>query len=565
MIGRGSLSAALVLALSLPIVAQEEPAVPPLVENVDVRVINVDVVVTDRKGNPVRGLTIDDFQVFENGRPVKLTNFYEVISDPEPAQVRTAELPPTTSGPIPTVDRGGEDIPDNQKRRIIFYIDNLSMHPFNRNRVFDSMKEFAAQSLRPGDEAMIATWNRSMKIRVPFTSDIKHIQQTLDVIAGESAFGVHNLSERRQVESQIRDARNHSEAVIAARAYAQSVDHDLRQSVSSLNALMGTLAGVEGKKILVLTSEGFPVQPGREMFAYIDDIAREKASTWGRAGSSMIEGMGFNAINVIQSVAKTANANGITLYTLHAGGLVANTEGSAENARPMSFTAQQAALSNSSHSMHMLASMTGGLATTSTNNFKLAFEKIQRDLSSYYSLGYRAGTERVDRQRTLEVRMKNRDYTARSRRSFVEKSLMTEMNDRVVANLFYDSTANDMNIIFTTGRPVAMGEGIFKVPVDVRIPMDNITLFPQGEVYVGGFSIYVVVANKDGDMSDVTTQAHQIRVPAAEIGGTAGKFYTYSVELAMEKGLNKISIGVVDEVSKLTGFQRQQVLAADLR
>ena len=565
MIGRGSLSAALVLALSLPIVAQEEPAVPPLVENVDVRVINVDVVVTDRKGNPVRGLTIDDFQVFENGRPVKLTNFYEVISDPEPAQVRTAELPPTTSGPIPTVDRGGEDIPDNQKRRIIFYIDNLSMHPFNRNRVFDSMKEFAAQSLRPGDEAMIATWNRSMKIRVPFTSDIKHIQQTLDVIAGESAFGVHNLSERRQVESQIRDARNHSEAVIAARAYAQSVDHDLRQSVSSLNALMGTLAGVEGKKILVLTSEGFPVQPGREMFAYIDDIAREKASTWGRAGSSMIEGMGFNAINVIQSVAKTANANGITLYTLHAGGLVANTEGSAENARPMSFTAQQAALSNSTDSMHMLASMTGGLATTSTNNFKLAFEKIQRDLSSYYSLGYRAGTERVDRQRTLEVRMKNRDYTARSRRSFVEKSLMTEMNDRVVANLFYDSTANDMNIIFTTGRPVAMGEGIFKVPVDVRIPMDNITLFPQGEVYVGGFSIYVVVANKDGDMSDVTTQAHQIRVHAAEIGGTAGKFYTYSVELAMEKGLNKISIGVVDEVSKLTGFQRQQVLAADLR
>lgn len=564
MIRRGSLSAALILALGLPVIAQEE-SVPPLVENVDVRVINVDVVVTDRRGNPVRGLTIDDFQVFENGRPVKLTNFYEVVSEPAPVQVQTAELPPTTSGPIPTVERGGENIPDNQKRRIIFFIDNLSMHPFNRNRVFDSMKDFAAETLRPGDEAMIATWNRSMKIRVPFTSDIRHIQQTLDVIAGESAFGVHNISEKRQVESQIRDARNHSEAVIAARAYAQSVDHDLRQSVSSLNALMGTLAGVEGKKILVLTSEGFPIQPGREMFAYIDDIAREKGPAWGRSGSSMIEGMAFNAVNVIQSVAKTANANGITLYALHAGGLVASNEGSAENSRPMSFTAQQAALSNSTDSMHMIASMTGGLATTSTNNFKLAFEKIQRDLSSYYSLGYRSGTERVDRQRTLEVRMKNREYTARSRRSFVEKSLPTEMNDRVIANLFYDSTVNDMNIIFTTRQPVAMGEGIFRVPVDIRIPMDNITLFPQGETYVGGFSVYVVVANKDGDMSDVTTQAHQIRVPAAEIGETAGKFYTYSVDLAMEKGLNKISIGVLDEVSKLTGFQRQQIVAADLR
>jgi VWFA-related protein len=559
-----SLTAAVILALCLTSAQAQDPAVPPaLVESVDVRVINIDVVVTDRKGNPVRGLGIDDFLVYENGRQVKLTNFYEVVSDPLP-EIQTAELPVTPASPAP-VEAPAEAVPDNQKRRIVFYIDNLSMHPFNRNRVFDSMKEFAAETLRPGDEAMIATWNRSMKIRVPFTSDIKHVQQTLDVIAGESAFGVHNISERRQIESQIREARSHSEAVIAARSYAQSVDHDLRQSVSSLNALMGTLAGVEGKKILVLTSEGFPMQPGREIFAYIDDIAREKANTWGRTGSSMIEGMGFNATNVIQSVARTANANGITLYALHAGGLVANSEGSAENARPLSFTAQQAALSNSTDSMHMLASMTGGLATTSTNNFKLAFEKIQRDLSSYYSLGYRSGTERVDRQRTLEVKMKNREYTARARRSFVEKSLPTEMNDRVIANLFYDSSANDMNILFTTRQPVPMADGIFKVPVDIRVPMDNITLFPQGEIYVGGFSIYIVVANKDGDMSDVTSQSHQIRVPASEIGDTAGKFYTYSVDLAMEKGLNKISIGVLDEVSKLTGFQRQQILAADLR
>mgnify|MGYP006153926625 CR=1 FL=1 len=53
------------------------------------------------------------------------------------------------------------------------------------------------------------------------------------------------------------------------------MEHDLRQSVSSLNALMSTLAGVDGKKILVLTSEGFPMQPGREIFTFIEDVARE--------------------------------------------------------------------------------------------------------------------------------------------------------------------------------------------------------------------------------------------------------------------------------------------------
>ncbi len=556
------LTSALVLSLTLPVAQAQESVIPGLLESVDVRVINVDVVVTDRKGNLVRGLTIDDFQVFENGRPVKLTNFYEVAGDAQaPPPVRTAELPATTVTPQQQAD----EIPDNMKRRIVFFIDNLSMHPFNRNRVFESMKTFARETLRPGDEAMIATWNRSMKVRVPFTSDSKHIEQTLDVIAGESAFGVHNLSEKRQAESQIREARSHSEAVIVARSYAQSVEHDLRQSASSLNALMSTLAGVEGKKVLVLTSEGFPMQPGREMFAYIDDISREKATTWGRSGSSLIEGMNFNSTNVIQSVAKTANANGITLYTLHAGGLVASNEGSAENSRPMSMTTQQAALSNSTDSLHLLASMTGGLATTSTNNFKGAFDQIQRDLSGYYSLGYRSGTERVDRQRSLEVKMKNRNHIARSRRSFVEKSIPTEMNDRVVANLFYDSRANDMKILFTTRQPVAVQDGLFRVPVDIRIPLDSLTLFPQGELHVGGFSVYVVVSNKDGDMSDVSVQNHPLRIPASEIEQTVGKFYTYTVDLVMERGRNRISVGVLDEVSKLTGFERQEVLAADLR
>ena len=82
--------------------------------------------------------------------------------------------------------------------------------------------------------------------------------------------------------------------------------------------------------------------------------------------------------------------------------------------------------------------MTGGLSSTNTNNFGDAFKRIQSDLDSYYSLGYRAGTERVDRQRYLQVRMKTRkDLRVRSRQTFVEKSVQAEMGDRVVANLLY--------------------------------------------------------------------------------------------------------------------------------
>src|SRR5205085_3805918 len=109
----------------------------------------------------------------------------------------------------------------------------------------------------------------------------------------------------------------------------------------------------------------------------------------------------------------------------------------------------------------------------------------------------------VDRQRTLQVRMKNRNYVARSRQSFVEKSTFAEMNDRVVANLLYKSKANDLKVLVKLDTPQPTNNDLFNVLVEVQIPMESLTLIPQGETYAGGFSVYVVVGNKDGDMSEV--------------------------------------------------------------
>lgn len=550
------------LACALPAAAQQpsnnqQATMPKLVENIDVRVINVDVVVTDKKGKPVTGLTKDDFVLFENGNPKPISNFYEVNgAEPEPK-------PEATKPNEPPHPLRAEDIPDTQKRRIIFFIDNLSLNPFNRNRVFKQMKDFISQVMRPGDEAMIATFNRSMKVRVPFTRDPVQLQQTLDVIAGESALGVNNKSDLESTESQIRDAQSYDDALSAARSYAQSSQHDLRQAVDSLDALMSTLAGVDGKKVLVLTSEGFPMQPGREAFAYLEDQGHEK----GWPTSSMLEGMSFDSHELIREVGKTANANGITMYTIHAAGLAVSSDVSAENARATSFSVTQALVSNTTDSMAMMAEMTGGLASLQTNNYAAAFAHIKRDLDSYYSLGYRAGTERVDRQRSLEVRVKNRNYTVRSRQSFVEKSTYAEMSDRVIANLLYTSKQNDLHIVVKSDRPrVTDDSGLFEVPVEVQIPMDMLTFIPQGETqFAGGFDVYFVLANKNNDLSDVSRQSHQIIVPAADMAKSKGKYYTYSVEMLMERGVNRISVGVVDSVSNVTGFARDQIIAQDLR
>ena len=519
-------------------------------------VIGVDVVVTDKKGNPVNGLTKDDFQIFENGQEKPISNFSQIEGKPAKPAIT---VPAPAMPPAPALPK--EEINEQLRRRIILYIDNLSLAPFNRNRVFKQMKEFVKNVMRPGDEAMVATYNRSLKVRAPFTRDAVQIQQTLDAISGESALGIANRSESKDVMGRIRDATNYDDAVASARSYAASVDHDLRQSVESINGLLTTLAGVEGKKLLVLTTEGFQIQPGREVFTMIDEVAREK----GWQSSSMLEAMSYNGAPLIESIAKTANANGITIYAIHAGGLSAGSEGmTADNQQSISYNVTSAALSNTTESLQILAELTGGLATSRTNNFAGAFKNIERDLDSYYSLGYRAGTERVDRQRTLEVRVKNRALSVRNRQTFVEKSTFQDMSDRVIANLLYRTKANDLGVRVKVNAPVA-ADDLFKVPVEVQIPIDNLTLLQQGEVYMGGFSIYVVVGNKDGDMSDVSRKSHQITIPVGDFPKAKGKYYTYTLDLMCERGLNKISIGVVDDVSNISGFDRQQVITQDLR
>jgi len=541
---------------------KQKPAadVPKLVENIDVRVINVDVVVTDKKGNRIHGLTKNDFEILENGTPKTISNFYEVDSKPKPPT--PAGMEPSAPPPPPSLAQI-EQIPDNQKRRIIFYVDNLSLMPFNRNRVFKEMKEFAKTVLRPGDEAMVATFNRSMKIRAAFTRDPIQIQQTLDTLAGESALGVSGKSEWRDVETRINDSQDYDSALAAAKQYAESAQHDMRQSVTSLNALMSTLAGVEGKKIVVLTTEGFQMQPGREMFQLVDEVSRQKG--W-QGGGSLLEGMQYNDSNLIQDLAKTANANGITLYAIHAGGLGAQNDNyMADSSRSTSYSVSQMALSNSTESLQMMAELTGGVASVNSNNFAGAFRTIAGDLDAYYSLGYRAGTERVDKQRNLEVRVKNRNYLVRNRQSFVEKSTYAEMNDRVIANLLYRTKANDLKIAVRSSTPVPQDDGLFRVPIEIQIPLDNLTFLPQGEIHAGGFTVYVAVANAEGDMSDVSRKQHPITIPNADVDKIKGKYYTYQLTLVMEPGLNKISVGVVDDVSTVTGFAKDQVIAKDMR
>ena len=92
--------------------AQPATDIPKLVENIDVRVINVDVVVTDKKGTVITGLNKDDFEIFENGVPKPISNFYAVEGG-RPTDAEAAAAAPARRRPDGQAVVSREAIPDS--------------------------------------------------------------------------------------------------------------------------------------------------------------------------------------------------------------------------------------------------------------------------------------------------------------------------------------------------------------------------------------------------------------------------------------------------------------------
>jgi hypothetical protein len=100
----------LLLAPSAPLVAQAPIRDDSFGEEIQVNVVNLDVFVSDRQGKPLEGLQAEDFAVTEDGKPVKITNFYTETRDPAPA-----------AGGKAAVER-----PLDQRLRLVVFLDDVN-------------------------------------------------------------------------------------------------------------------------------------------------------------------------------------------------------------------------------------------------------------------------------------------------------------------------------------------------------------------------------------------------------------------------------------------------------
>jgi VWFA-related protein len=522
------------------------PAQDALVESIEVRVVNVDVVVTDRAGNAVTGLTANDFELFEDGRKQPITNFYEIESS-EDGQARTKD--------------GSELRP----RRFFFFFDASSLHPLVRDELVKSMRTFVAGQMRPDDQASVVVWNGQLHVLTPLTKSRAAVDAALEHSRTLGATGaVRNEVQRVQEHCTKALELARSGRMPMRAAYLDCIDnanHETDATVTAarrmLNALRVTLAmmgGIDGKKLLVVVGAELPKKPGVETFQWANSLFTPFLTMWESPRARYTESHPIT--REATELAHAANSAGVTMYLVNA-----PIPSSPMNAKLELGIGDEGAEffhnANTSESFAELARITGGTSADHRFERDSIFEAIRRDLTSYYSLGYKP-TEHGSAPRQISVRPKNRDHVVRARQTFTDRTAVDQMNDRVIANVFNPAPSADWPVIVHAGNPVRHGSTA-KVPIEVVIPPSAITLLPQDKLLTGGFTVWIAVGDKRGALSTVSRSPQVVDVPAAEEATFRSTPIVFTAEVTVRAGENLVSVGVTDRISGTAGFARAVV------
>lgn len=537
----------LVAVLSASPGASAQPTLPSasFEEALSVEVVNLEVFVANRKGEPVTGLTRDDFRLLEDGEPVEIEYFTESVGD------RSPESEAAVAGPA--------EVPveaPREPRHLVIYLDEANLAPAGRRRVLAGLREAITEGGDGADRLMIAAHDGGLRIVQPFTEDREAILQTLSEIEGRATGGIYRSADwgsfLRSVRStyekyemeQVRVcpdpcACGWQEMEAAAQGYAGEVMNQVDLAVEALSQLVSALAGVTGRKSVLYVGDGLEQRAGLGAFSYVADVCPEFERELAR------NYLDYDQAPVFHRLTAHANANQVTLHTLEARGLQVDSDATA-GARRFRVSTQTSRIrdANLQSPLFAMAADTAGKAVLDANAFAAEIEEIGRDYDTYYSLGFVSRHRGDGRRHRLEVEVEGRGYRVRHRNYYLDKPASRRLSERVWSSLLLGIDQNSLGLEIATAQPEWLPQGCCRVPIKIRLPLEKLVLLPSAETRVG--HVYVVLTARSASGRVVPVRGKEIPVRATlDEPGDPG-FREVVVELDLNPGAYDLAVGVLD-------------------
>src|SRR5688572_3056276 len=518
-----------------PTLAQQPPT---FTEEVEVRVMDIDVVVTGRDGRPVTDLRREDFTIRIDGKPVPIDYFARV----DEGTIHAPDLANASPDQVLAAYRSGEEayVP----RHFLMYVDIGHLAPNGRKRGLEALRDLVTR-MGPNDRGRVVLFDRRPKELTEWTSSKEALFSALTRIE-KSGVGMSRLLTERQTLREIDSTNRRSNREFLVRNYAEQERAEIRGLLQDVGAEIATLAPLAGKKAFLFVSGGFDFQPGYAMASY----------ALGQASPLSLDVR--NVSQELDSIARRANASEVTFYTVDARGLEA--EGlSASNDDPLlsrpgvSFLARQ----DSQHGLSYLAHETGGLALLNSNDLQGGLARVYRDTSAYYSIGVTVSKLAATSYEDVRVDVNRPGATVRARRGYAPRSDEDRARDRVQATLRTNLSYGGIPTRLQTAPPVRAKAGRYSLPISVTFRASALTFSPGGGDRRAAADVYIAPLEDSRRMSEITKNEATFTPPAATDETTP---LVYNATVRTRKGNHRIVVNVRDKVTGRMGTAK-----ADLR
>lgn len=470
-VSRGVMAILLALMLPLSLLPAQTPT-PQTQKNsqsgafrikVETELVLVNVVARDKDGRPVQDLKESDFTLLEDGKPQQVLTFdfenldttpiNSAAADKGPSQATIAAQPAAPQKPLLTSKDVDEAL--SNKRVIVLFFDLTSMQPDEIQRSIDAAKKYVQTKMTAADMIAIVSLASSLRLDQDFTGDSARLLRVLNRFTHSEGQGMDNgtTGDTDMVE-ETGDAYTPDET-----EYNQ---FNTDRKLQALQSVCQVLSKFNQKKSLIYFSSGM-TQTG------IENEAALRA-----------------AIN-------TAVKANVAIYTMDSRGLTAMPPGGSASGASLRGNAvySGAAVNNaldqnfaSQETLVTLAGDTGGKAFLDTNDLGSVFDRVQKDTSIYYVLGYKSNNPMRDgKYRHIQVKVNRPGIKLEARKGYYAPKDFKHFNNEDKERQLDEEMAAELSstdvAVYMAAAYFRMDDRRFYVPISLVVPGSQIP-FTQG-------------------------------------------------------------------------------------
>ncbi len=504
------------------VLAQPAPEVPQrtFADSVEVRVINLEAVVVDRRGQRITGLGPSDFSLEVDGEPVPVQFFSEIADGfaAAPTVERTDAPESTLPEAAPGVAAPGERMATSYLVFIDSYFTKLAGR---RNRILRQVEDSLGR-LGPDDRmaivafdgrklAVVSSWSQSREQLARALAEARDLPARGFIVGGLASEVDRSIASEEETariiaeaDADLGEGTNPTAAIrddglpTDICATIERLERRIRRAVTGVTAALRSFAQPPGRKVMMLLSGGWP-QSAKDYLIGSNPFGAFECRKTGP--------------EIYRPIYQTANLLGYTLYPVdvpppdagavsaEAGGQQLFRDGGASSGA-VGGDAQFTRTFEVHSTLFKLARETGGTAMID-GAAESAFDTLVDDTRTYYWLGFTPQWKGDDKSHDVKLKVLAPGLEVRTRSSYVDLSRETEISHVTESALLLGDLPGAQALGLELGAVARKGRGKLAVPIRLTIPMDAITMLAGKRGFVAELELRVAVVDDGGNRNEM--------------------------------------------------------------